>query len=95
MYRILYARDVLSKDLPKLKSANLLNQFFKEIDLIKINPFNGKVLTGPLKGKRSVRINLQHRIFYIFDQTTITIDGIEYEGTINILQAFSHDLNQR
>ena len=93
MYRIRYARDVLSKDMPKLKSANLLNQFFKEMDIIKVNPFIGKVLTGPLKGKRSVRINLQHRIFYTFDQTKVIINDIEYEGTINILQAFGHDLS--
>ena len=93
MYKVRYARDVLLKDMPKLKSANLLNQFFKEMDTIKANPLVGKVLTGLLKGKRSVRINLQHRIFYTFDQTKIIIDGAEYEGTINILQAFGHDFN--
>ena len=82
-----------AKDMPKLKSANLLNQFFKEMDTIKANPLVGKVLTGLLKGKRSVRINLQHRIFYTFDQTKIIMDDAEYEGTINILQAFGHDFN--
>ena len=93
MYKVRYARDVLSKDMPKLKSANLLDQFFKEMDTIKANPLVGKVLTGLLKGKRSVRINLQHRIFYTFDQTKIIVDDAEYEGTINILQAFGHDFN--
>ena len=91
MYRMRYARDVLTKDLPKLKAANLSTQFFKEIDRIKQNPFIGKRLTGPLKGKYSVRINLQHRIFYAFDNNKIVIDGVEYEGTVNILQAFGHD----
>jgi len=67
MYRIRYAHDVLTKDLPKLKSANLSKQFLKEIDIIKQNPSVGKQLVGPLKGKRSVRINLKHRIFYTFD----------------------------
>jgi len=91
MYRVQYARSVLTKDIPKLKSANLLEQFFKEIDSIKIDPFIGKLLTGPLKGKRSVRINLQHRIFYIINQGEIIVDGEEYKGTINVLQAFGHD----
>ena len=91
MYRVRYAHDVLTKDLPKLKSANLSKQFFKEIDTLKQNPLIGKQLTGPLKGKRSVRINRQHRIFYTFDNDKILVDRIEYEGTINILQAFGHD----
>ena len=91
MYRVRYARDVLKKDVPKLKSANLLNQFFKEIDEIKKNPYIGKILIGPLKGKRSVRINLHHRIFYTFDNIKVITDGIIYDGTINILQVFGHD----
>ena len=93
MYRTQYARSVLTKDIHKLKSANLLGQFFKEMDLVKADPSIGKLLTGPLKGKRSVRINLQHRIFYTFDQRKIVVDDLEYEGTINILQAFGHDFN--
>jgi len=93
MYRTQYARSVLTKDIPKLKSANLLGQFFKEMDLVKADPSIGKLLTGPLKGKRSVRINLQHRIFYTFDQRKIVVDDLEYEGTINVLQAFGHDFN--
>ena len=91
MYRILYAHDVLAKDIPKLKSANLLKQFFEEIDAIKENPNIGKILIGPLKGKRSVRISLQHRIFYTFDNNEITIEKTTYDGTINILQAFGHE----
>ena len=93
MYRIRYARDVASKDIPKLKSANLLKQFFKEMEEIKINPSAGKILTGPLKGKRSIRINQQHRIFYTFDNKKIIVDGVEYDGTVNVLQAFGHDFN--
>jgi Txe/YoeB family toxin of Txe-Axe toxin-antitoxin module len=93
MYKIIYARSVITKDMPKLKSANLVLQFFKEIDAIKADPFIGKLLTGPLKGKRSVRIKLQHRIFYIFNSDKFTESGIEYEGTISILQAFGHDFN--
>jgi Txe/YoeB family toxin of Txe-Axe toxin-antitoxin module len=61
------------------------------LDAIKRNPFIGKQLTGPLKGKRSVRINLKHRIFYTFDTHKFTEDDAEYNGTINILQAFGHD----
>jgi Txe/YoeB family toxin of Txe-Axe toxin-antitoxin module len=77
--------------MPKLKSANLLDKFFEEVNEIKQNPLIGKLLTGPLKGKRSVRINLQHRIFYTFDNIKIIIDDIDYVGTISILQAFGHD----
>ena len=93
MYRVLYARNVLTKDIPKLKSANLLKQFFKEVDALKENPSIGKQLLGPLKGKRSVRINQQHRIFYTFSNDIIVIEHIAYNGTINILQAFGHDYN--
>jgi len=93
MYKIQYARSVLTKDIPKLKSANLIEQFFREMDAIKANPFIGKLLTGPLKGKRSVRINLQHRIFYTINQSRIIVDDVEYEGTINVLQSFGHDFN--
>jgi len=93
MYKVQYARSVLVKDVPKLKSANLIEQFFREMDSIKANPFIGKLLTGPLKGKRSVRINLQHRIFYTINQSKIIVADTEYEGTINVLQAFGHDFN--
>ena len=92
MYRIQYAHDVASKDIPKLKSANLLKHFFEEIDSIKANPYSGKALVGPLKGKRFVRINQQHRIFYTFDNNKIDVKGAEYKGTVYILQAFGHDL---
>jgi len=93
MYKVQYARSVLTKDIPKLKSANLIEQFFREMETVKANPFIGKVLAGPLKGKRSVRINLQHRIFYTTDQRKIIVDGVEYEGTINVLQALGHDFS--
>ena len=72
-------------------SANLLEQFLKEIDTVKADPFSGKILVGPLKGKRSVRINLQHRAFYTIKQGKIIADDVEYEGTVSILQAFGHD----
>ena len=91
MYRVQYARSVLTKDIAKLKSANLIGQFFREMDAIKANPFIGKLLTGILNGKRSVRINIQHRIFYTIDQRKIIVDDVEYEGMINVLQAFGHD----
>lgn len=91
MYNIIYAKSVLTKDLPRLKSANLTTAFLKEIELIKIDPFIGKILVGPLKGKRSVRINLQHRIFYTIDNNTITVNGVEFNGTVDVLQAFGHD----
>jgi Txe/YoeB family toxin of Txe-Axe toxin-antitoxin module len=93
MYRVQYARDVLKKDIPNLKAANLFEQYSREIANIKNDPFIGKQLTGPLKGKRSVRINLQHRIFYIFDNKKVVIDDIEYDGTISVLQAYGHDLD--
>jgi Txe/YoeB family toxin of Txe-Axe toxin-antitoxin module len=93
MFRILYARDVLKKDIPSLKAANLFSQYSTEIENIKSNPSIGKQLTGPLKGKRSVRINLQHRIFYTFDNKKIVIDDVEYEGTIKVLQAYGHDFD--
>ena len=51
MYRVRYARDVLKKDMPKLKSANLLEQFFKELAEIKQNPFAGKNSNRSVKGQ--------------------------------------------
>jgi len=91
MYRVIYERRVATKDIPNLKSANLLKQFFKELDAVKSNPFVGKQQKIPLKGKRTVRINQQHRIFYTIDTNIIIIDDVAYEGTITILQAFGHD----
>ena len=93
MFKIKYARLVLTKDFPKLKSANLLEQFLREVELLRNDPFSGKQLTGPLKGKRSVRINLQHRIFYTVEKTDIVIDAVKYDGIVTILQAFGHDFD--
>jgi len=93
MYRVRYAHDVLTKDIPKLKSAHLMKQFLKEMDNIKQNPNVGKMLTGPLKGKRSVRINVQHRVFYTFDNVEVVVENQLYKGTVSVLQAFGHDFN--
>lgn len=91
MYKVKYAKSVLTKDLPKLKSANLVEIFLKEVEKIKSNPFLGKQLVGPLKGKRSVRINIKHRIFYIIYTEEVCEKDTVYDGTVHILQAFGHD----
>lgn len=51
-------------------------------------PYEG--LVGNLSGYYSRRINIQHRLVYQVYNEPVSIDGIEYEGTIKVARMWSH-----
>lgn len=82
MYTLIYhKRTILDKQ--KLKASNLLQKTGRLCESLAINPYpiNSKQLYRDLKGKRSVRINLQHRIIY---------EVFEEEKIIKILSMWGH-----
>ncbi len=72
-----------AKDIQKLKAAKLGNKAIKLCEALSINPIplNSKELSRDLVGKRSIRINLQHRLVY---------EIFEEEKIIKILSMWSH-----
>ena len=65
-YRIELTKEAL-KDIRKLKTVGLEEKAKKIRDALKINPYDSSIskkLSGDLFGKRSIRINLQHRLVY-------------------------------
>lgn len=82
MYTLIYhKRTVLDKQ--KLKASNLLKKTDRLCKALALDPRpkNSKQLYRELKGKRSVRINLQHRIIY---------EVFEEEETVKILSLWGH-----
>jgi len=82
MYTLIYhKRTILDKQ--KLKASNLLQKTGRLCESLAINPYpiNSKQLYRDLKGKRSVRITLQHRIIY---------EVFEEEKIIKILSMWGH-----
>lgn len=71
------------KDIFKLKAAGLYEKAIKIRDGLIIDPYpiNSEQLIGNLKGQRSIRINLQHRLVY---------EVIEEEKLIKVLRMWSH-----
>ena len=71
------------KDLRNLKSAGLDIKAQKIRDILQLDPYptNSKTLYRDLNGKRSIRINLQHRIVY---------EVLEQEKIIKILSMWRH-----
>ncbi len=72
-----------AKDIQKLKAAKLEDKAVKLCNALSINPIplNSKELSRDLVGKRSIRINLQHRLVY---------EIFEEEKIIKILSMWSH-----
>jgi toxin YoeB len=70
-------------DAQKLKTVGLYEKAKKIRDTLKANPYDNisKKLIGDLQGKRSVRINLQHRLVY---------EILEDEKTIKVLSMWGH-----
>ena len=93
MYRIVFEKRVL-KDLEKLKAANISNKVRTLIDIIRENPYQNppryEKLVGNLDGLYSRRINIQHRLVYQVYSDPITVNGIEYQGTIKIIRMWTH-----
>lgn len=93
MFRIVYDKQA-GKDIKNLKSAGLDNKAKELIEIIRINPFQTspayEALVGNLQGYYSRRINIQHRLVYQVYAEPITVDGIDYQGTIKIIRMWTH-----
>lgn len=93
MYRILYEKQA-AKDIKNLKSARLDKKAKQLIEVIRQDPFQNpppfESLLGNLSGYFSRRINIQHRLVYQVFEERITIDGVEYDGSVKIIRMWSH-----
>ncbi len=93
MYRIVYDKQAV-KDIKNLKSVGLDKKAKEIIEVIKENPFKNpppfERLVGNLKGFFSRRINIQHRLVYQVYAEPVTIDDMEYEGTVKIIRIWTH-----
>lgn len=93
MFRIVYEKQA-AKDIKNLKSAGLDKKAKELIEIIRDNPFQTppayEGLVGNLQGYYSRRINIQHRLVYQVYAEPITIDGVEYQGTVKIIRMWTH-----
>ncbi len=64
-YTVLYTKRAI-EDIQNLKAAKLTSKAEELCKSLATNskPSYSKQLTGDLKGRRSIRINLQHRLVY-------------------------------
>ena len=93
MYIIRFSKQA-DKDKKLLKRAGLDLKAKKLLSVIAENPFQNpppyEGLIGNLSGYYSRRINIQHRLVYQVYDDPITIDGVEYQGTIKIIRMWTH-----
>lgn len=98
MFHIVFERQII-KDVQNLKAAGLDKKAKSLIEIIRQDPFQNpppyEKLVGNLKNFYSRRINIQHRIVYQVYLETITIDGVEYNGTVKIIRMWTHYDNVR
>ncbi len=84
MYKIFFAKSA-SKNIPRLKAANLVDKTKKLIEIISENPFQNpppyEKLVGNMANLYSRRINVQHRLVY---------EVCEKEKTVKIVSVWSH-----
>ena len=82
MYSLCYSKRAI-KDVSSLKAAKLAGKVEELCKSLEVNPTPtySKQLSGDLKGKRSIRINLQHRLVY---------EIFEEEKIVKILSMWSH-----
>lgn len=84
MYKIFFAKSA-SKNIPRLKAANLADKTKKLIEIISENPFQNpppyEKLVGNMANLYSRRINVQHRLVY---------EVCEKEKTVKIVSVWSH-----
>jgi len=87
MYQIVYEKQAI-KDIKNLKAARLDVKAKKLIKIVRNNPFANpppyEALIGNLAGLYSRRISIKHRFVYQVFSGTITVDNIEYDGTVKI-----------
>jgi len=81
-YTLKYTKGAI-KDVQNLKAIKLASKVEILCESLAKNPTppNSKKLSGDLKGKRSIRINLQHRLVYKI---------YENEKIIKILSMWNH-----
>lgn len=93
MFRIVYEKQA-AKDIKNLKAAGLDKKAKELIEIVRVNPFQKppayEGLVGNLQGFYSRRINIQHRLVYQVYADPISIDGVEYEGTVKIIRMWTH-----
>lgn len=93
MYRIVYEKQAV-KDIKNLKSVGLDKKAKELVEVVRENPFKNpppyEGLVGNLKGFFSRRINIQHRFVYQVYAEPVTIDGVEYEGTVKLIRMWTH-----
>lgn len=82
LYTLIYHKQTVEDKL-KLKASKLLVKANKICAALSVNPTpsNSKQLYRDLKGKRSIRINLQHRLVY---------EVVEEEKTVKVLSMWGH-----
>ena len=82
------------KDKIKLKSSGLDKNCKNILILMKNAPFcyppSYEKLSGDLNGLYSRRINIKHRLVYEVYPEAITIDNVEYEGTVKVVRMWTH-----
>ncbi len=82
IYTLVYTKKAI-KDIKKLRAAKLAGKAQEICILVSTNAMTSysKPLYGDLKGKRSIRINLQHRMVY---------EIFEEEKIIKVISMWSH-----
>lgn len=81
-YNLIYTKRAI-KDIRNLKAAQLADKARVLCDALADDPtpLRSKQLVGDLQGKRSIRINIKHRLVY---------EILEKEKCVKILSMWSH-----
>lgn len=93
MYRIAYEKQAV-KDIKNLKSAGLDKKAKDLIEILRKDPFQNpppyEGLLGNLQGFFSRRINIQHRLVYQVDATSLEAVNVYHQGTVKIIRMWTH-----
>jgi Txe/YoeB family toxin of toxin-antitoxin system len=93
MYLVVFTKQA-AKDAKKLKTAGLDRKAKAIISVLETNPFATppayEAPVGNLAGFFSRRISIQHRLVYTVDAGKIAHNGTEYEGTVKVVQMWTH-----
>lgn len=93
MYKVVFTKQAL-KDVEKLKKSGISTKAKTLVDIIRENPYQNppryEKLVGKLDGIISRRINIQHRLVYQVYEEIFVENGIEYDGIIKIIRAWTH-----
>lgn len=93
MYKIVFTKQA-TKDIEKLKSANIASKAKNLVEVIRNNPYQNppryEKLVGKLDGILSRRINIQHRLVYQVYEEPFVQNGVNYQGTIKVIRMWTH-----